>query len=139
MLLTVIDVYSRKTLTHMLEYSIRKGDVLLLLYLLMLEYNKASFTIRNDNGSQFIANVVREYLKVKGVRQEFTHVATPEENSYIEAYHSIIERDVIKRFEFESIHHAKAVFFRYNEWYNQKRKHGSLGRFSPEAYLMASA
>jgi putative transposase len=99
----------------MLEYNIRKGDVLLLLSLLMLEYNITSFTIRNDNGSQFIANVVREYLKEKGVTQEFTHVATPEENSYIETYHSIIQREVIERFEFESIHDAKAVFYRYNE------------------------
>jgi transposase InsO family protein len=73
----------------MLEYNIRKGDVLLLLSLLMLEYNITSFTIRNDNGSQFIANVVREYLKEKGVTHEFTHVAIPEENSYIETYHRV--------------------------------------------------
>ena len=139
LLLTVIDVYIRKTLTHILEYNIRKGDVLLLLSLLMLEYNITSFTIRNDNGSQFIANVVRAYLKEKGVTQEFTHVATPEENSYIEAYHSIIQREVIERFKFESIHDAKAVFYRYNVWYNQKSKHGSLGRISPEEYLMARA
>jgi putative transposase len=139
LLLTVIDVYSRKTLTHMLEYNIRKGDVLLLLSLLMPEYNITSFTIRNDNGSQFIANVVREYLKEKGVTQDFTHVANPEENSYIEAYHSIIQREVIERFEFESIHDAKTVFYRYNEWYNQKRKHGSLGSISHEEYLMARA
>lgn len=139
LLLTIIDVHSRKTLTHMLEYKIRKGDVLLLLSLLMLDYNISSFTIRNDNGSQFIAKVVREYLNDKGVNQEFTHVATPEENSYIEAYHSIVQREVVERFEFESIHHAKAVFYRYNEWYNQKRKHGSLGRMSPEEFLEARA
>ena len=89
LLLTVIDVYSRKTHTHMLEYNIRKGDVLLLLSLLMLEYNITSLTIRNDNESQFIANVVREYLKEKGVTHEFTHVAIPEENSYIETYHRV--------------------------------------------------
>ena len=35
--------------------------------------------IRSDNGSQFIAKNVREYLKLIGVCQEFTHVATPEE------------------------------------------------------------
>lgn len=139
LLLTIIDVYNRKTLTHMLEYNIRKGDLLLMLSLLMLDYNITSFTIRNDNGSQFIANVVREYLKEKGVTQEFTNVATPEENSYIEAYHSIVQREVIQRFEFESIHHAKAVFYRYNEWYNQKRKHGSLGRIPPDQYVRERA
>ncbi len=139
LLLTIIDVYSRKTLTHMLEYNIRKGNVLLLLSLLMLEYKIKSFTIRNDNGSQFIAIIVREFLMEKGVTQEFTHVATPEGNSYIEAYHSMVQREVIERFEFESIHHAKAVFYRYYEWYNNHRKHGSLGRISPERFLKERA
>jgi hypothetical protein len=40
--------------------------------------------------------------------------------------------------EIESIHHVKAVIHRYNEWYNQKRKHGSLERMSPEEILFAS-
>jgi hypothetical protein len=40
--------------------------------------------------------------------------------------------------EIESIHHVKAVIHRYNEWYNQKRKHGSLERMSPEEILVAS-
>jgi len=46
-----------------------------------------SVVIRSDNGSQFIARNVREYLGLIGVQQEFTHVATPEENAHIEAYH----------------------------------------------------
>ena len=135
LVLTIIDVHSRKTLTHMLEYKIRKGYVLLLLSLLMLDYNISTFTICNDNGSQFIAKVFREYLNDKGVNQEFTHVATPEENSYIEAYQIMVQREVVDRFECESIHHAKAVFYCYSEWYNQKRKYLSLGRMSPEEYL----
>jgi putative transposase len=70
-------------------------------------------TIRNDNGSQFIANIVRQYLKEKGILQEFTHVATPEENAYIEALYSNVQREVIERFEFDSIYHAQLVFNRY--------------------------
>ena len=78
--------------THMLEYKIWKGNVLLLLSLFMLDYNISSFTIRNDNESQSIAKFDWEYLNEKGINQEFTHVATPEENSYIEAYLSIVQR-----------------------------------------------
>jgi hypothetical protein len=40
-------------------------------------------------------------------KQEFTHVATPEENSYIEAFHSILQRELIDRFEFSSFYEAK--------------------------------
>jgi putative transposase len=73
----------------MLRYSIKKGDVLVMLSLLLLEYKAEGITLRNDNGSQFIANAVREYLKEKGVYQEFSHVAAPEDNAYIEVLHSI--------------------------------------------------
>lgn len=136
LLLTVIDVFSRKVLVHMLKFSIRKGDVIMLLSMLLMEYKIEGMTIRNDNGGQFIAGVVRQYLKEKGVNQEFTHVATPEENAYIEALHSNVQREVVERFEFESVYHAQMIFHRYYEWYNKHRKHGSLGRKSPEQYLL---
>jgi transposase InsO family protein len=95
LLLTVIDAFSRKVLIHMLRFNIKKGDVTMLLSILLLEYKIEGVTLRNDNGSQFIANVVRQFLKDKGVNQEFTHVATPEENAYIEALHSNVQREVV--------------------------------------------
>ncbi|WP_461051630.1 hypothetical protein [Spirosoma arcticum] len=76
--------------------------------------------LRNDNGSQFIAHSVRNFLKSSEVKQEFTHVATPEENFYIEAFHSILEHDIIERNEFASYYESdgrsrernvKALFF----------------------------
>lgn len=79
--------------------------------------------------------MVRQFLKDKGVTQEFPHVATPEENAYIEALHSNIQREVVERFEFESIYHAQMIFNRYYDWYNNHRKHGSLGRKSPEQFI----
>ena len=135
LLLTVIDVFSRKALTHMLRFNIKKCDVAILLSLVLIDCDIKAVSIRNDNGSQFIAGVVRQFLKDKGINQEFTHIATPQENAYIEALHSNIEREVIERFEFESIYHAQMIFTRYYDWYNNHRKHGSLGRNSPEQFL----
>ena len=133
LLLTIMDIYSRKVLIYMLRHHIKKGDVLLLLSLMLLEYKVEGMSIRNDNGSQFIAQAVREYLKEKGVYQEFSHVATPEDNAYIEALHSNLQREVIDRFEFESIYHAQMVIDRYYKWYNEKRRHGSLNGQTPES------
>ena len=132
LLLTIMDIYSRKVLIHMLRSSIKKGDVLVLLSLMLLEYKAEGMSLRNDNGSQFIAIAVREYLKEKGIYQEFSHVATPQDNAYIEALHSNLQREVIDRFEFDSIYHAQMIIDRYYNWYNQKRRHGSLNRQSPE-------
>lgn len=132
-LLTVMDIYSRKVLIHMLRQSIKKGDVLVMLSLMLLEYKTEGMHIRNDNGSQFIATAVRQFLKDKGILQEFSHVATPEDNAYIEALHSNLQREVIDRFEFDSIYHAQMIIDRYYKWYNEKRRHGSLKGKTPSA------
>lgn len=75
----------------MLKTNIKKGDVLVMLSLMLLEYKAEGMSLRNDNGSQFITQAVRQYLKEKGILQEFSHVATPEDNAYIEALHSNLQ------------------------------------------------
>jgi putative transposase len=80
---TVKDIYSRKVLIHMLKHNIRKEDVLVMLLLMLLEHKAEGMCLRNDNGSQFIAQAVRLYLKDKGIYKEFSHVAIPEDNAYI--------------------------------------------------------
>jgi putative transposase len=61
--------------------------VIWLLHRILQQHPIEGITLRNDNGSQFIAHAVRDYLKEQQVNQEFIHVACPQENSFIEAYH----------------------------------------------------
>lgn len=76
---------------------------------MLLDYKTEGMRIRNDNGSQFIAIAVRQFLKEKGISQEFSHVATPEDNAYIEALHSNLQWEVIDRFGFDFIYHAQMI------------------------------
>jgi putative transposase len=71
------------------------------------------------------------------VEHEFTHVATPQENCYIESFHSIVESAVCTKYEFGSLSEAKAVFGRFMNFYNQELLHGSLNNLSPNQYLEA--
>jgi putative transposase len=130
-LLSLMDVYSRRILDWIFQTSIRKIDVLKMIGRIDLTHGLKGVTVRNDNGSQFIANKVRHYLRSLEANQGFTHIATPQENSYIEAFHSILDREVIRRFEFESYYEAKLTFSAYMNFYNVKRQHGSLHRKSP--------
>ena len=129
--LTVLDVYTRRNMGHLLWWRMQKHQVKWLLAQIISKYHVEGITLRNDNGSQFIANIVREYLKEQGINQEFTHVATPEENAFIEAYHSLIERTIEQRYEFESIYEAGLVLNRWKQFYNESRLHGSLGNRTP--------
>jgi putative transposase len=135
-LLTILDVYSRKALEQIFKSSIRKMDVINLFRRIKLNHGIKGVTVRNDNGSQFIANDVKQFLRLAEANQEFTHIATPEENAYIEAFHSIVEREVIQRFEFTGYYDAKLTFEAHLKWYNYTRKHGRIGRVTPHQKWM---
>ena len=131
LLLTVLDVYTRSIVGQVLWWRIRKEHVIWLLHQILGQHQVNGITLRNDNGSQFIAHAVREYLQEKQVVQEFIHVATPEENSFIEAYHSIVQRELLDPRQFEDIQTAIETFNRWRSFYNSRRRHGSLNNQSP--------
>jgi hypothetical protein len=113
------------------QHSIKKIDVINMFRRINQQYGIKGVTVRNNNGSQFIANGVKQFLISAEAKQEFTHIATPQENSYIEAFHSIVQTEVVDRFEFMSFYEAKHTLSNHRIWYNQERKHGLLGRITP--------
>lgn len=125
-LLTILDVFSRKTVDQTFQKSMRQIDVINAFRRINEKYGIKGVTVRNDNGSQFIANSVKQYLRAAEANQEFTHIATPEENSYIEAFHSIVQREVIDRFEFDSFYHAKHTLTAHRNWYDNRRFHRGI-------------
>lgn len=131
-LLSIMDVFSRKIIGWIFQRSIRKMDVINLFRQIDKEHGIKGVTVRNDNGSQFIANDVKNFLRSAEVNQEFTHIATPEENAYIEAFHSILQRELIERYEFQSGYEAKVILQQYMQWYNFKRNHRKLGFITPQ-------
>lgn len=129
--LAIMDVFSRRILCWIFQRSVRQTDVIALMRWLDLCFGLKGVIIRNDNGSQFIAHKVREVLQSLEAKQEFTHVATPEENAYIEAFHSIEQKELIDQHSFESYYDAKQHIEKYMRWYNSKRKHGAIGFITP--------
>jgi len=133
-LLAIIDVATRYVVGWSLLYSIKHTDVILCLHGVMQGFRAKHVMLRTDNGSQFIAQGLRNFCLRNGITQEFTHVATPQENSYVESLFSILEREVIQRYEFESLYHARDVFERYFNWHNHKKRRHVLGKISPADY-----
>jgi len=133
-LLAIIDVATRYVLGWSLKWSMKHTDVILCLHGALRGYTTESITLRTDNGSQFIAHGLQKYLIIQQITHEFTHVATPEENSYVESLFSCVDRDVIQAYEFDGLFHARDVFERYFNHHNIKRRRHALGRKSPLQY-----
>ena len=136
-LLSIVDVFSRKIIGHIFKRSIKKIDVINLWQSLKSSLNDfKKITIRNDNGSQFIANDVRGYFMYHGINHEFTNIATPQDDGHIEGFHSILERDLIKRNDYASFEEMKSAIARFMNCYNQERLHGSLKYKTPEQFIV---
>jgi len=133
-LLAIIDVATRYVVGWSLRFSMKHTDVILCLHGVLKGFEAKHIMLRTDNGSQFIAHGLRNFCQHNGIAHEFTHVATPEENAYVESLFSQVEREVIGRFEFESLYHARDVFERYFSWHNHSKRRHALGRKSPEEY-----
>ena len=135
---SVIDVFSRWVLGQLVSYSIRKEDVVELFDRIFAMYPMPGrIFVRNDNGSQMESHLVQQYFAGKEVTQEFTRPATPEQNAHIESYHSIIERVICARYEFEDLTEAVDTFERWLDFYNYERIHSGINYLSPYKYLLS--
>lgn len=145
MLLTLLDTFHRQVLAWRCAYSIRKKDVLNLIQEVIVHElqpfdllsQEVSVTIRSDNGAQFVAKVVRECLRENFLLQEFIRPATPQQNGHIESFHSIIQRAVVEKFEFEDIRHLQEVLKRFYLFYNEERIHSGICYLSPVMFFKA--
>lgn len=136
LLLTVIDVASRWVLGQYMGWKISKYEVKDLFDKIFAHYQlPRKIHVRNDNGSQFEARLIQEYFIDKGVIQEFTLPATPQQNAHIESYHSIVESVICQKYEFVDLTEAQDTFNRWIKFYNFDRIHSGIQYLSPRGFL----
>lgn len=134
-LFVLLDCFTREEVGHYLGYSCRKDQVKMIMEFAFHDRSIPAIgkvRIRSDNGSQFTARLVAEYLGSMEIQHERIHPATPDEDGFIEAFNSIFEREVIRRFEFESLEKASDITDRYLVFYNSERLHSAIGYRTPE-------
>ncbi len=90
--------------------------------------------IRSDNGSEFVAQVVRDYLRDSGVKTLFIEPGSPWENGYIESFNGKLRDELLDRELFLHIDEVRYVVDRWRMDYNHYRPHSSLGYVSPVAF-----
>ena len=92
------------------------------------EYASPAFGIRLWCRFQWQLNLLAPHFLM------LSYVATPEEDGYIESFHSIVERELVRLHEWQSLANLVDLMKRYVYFYNQERLHGSLGNISPNQF-----
>ena len=135
-IMTVIDEYSRESLAMVVDRKIKSNDVLFCLSDLFLIYGVPEH-IRSDNGSEFTAKLVREWLERVGVKTLFIEPGSPWENGYNESFNGKLRDELLNGEIFYNLKEAQAMIEKWRKEYNTERPHSSLNYQppAPEALL----
>jgi len=132
--LPVIDEYTRENLALEVERSITGEDVVDVLAYLFEVYGEPDY-IRSDNGPEFVAKAVREWLEKSGVGTLFIEPGSPWENGHIESFNSRFRDEFLNLELFTSVTEAQLLTERHRVHYNLDRPHSSLGYLSPAEFV----
>lgn len=129
-ILNVIDEYTRECLAVKVARRLTHKDVLEVLTDLFLEHG-VPVHIRSDNGSEFTAKKVREYLARLDVKPLFIEPGSPWENGYIESFNGKMRDELLAGEIFYSLTEAQVIIEQWKWHYNQIRPHSALGYKPP--------
>ena len=129
-LLTILDEYTRECLAIEVKRQMNHQDVLDQLAELFVHRGVPEF-IRSDNGSEFTAQAVREWLEALGVRTLFIEPGSPWENGYNESFNGKLRDELLNGEIFYTLTEAQVLIKRWRQHYNTVRPHSSLGYRPP--------
>ena len=135
-ILTILDEFTRQCLAIDVARRLNNETVLDRLADLFIRRGTPDY-IRSDNGSEFTAKAVREWLKAVGVKTLYITPGSPWENGYNESFNGKLRDEVLNVEIFDTLLEARVVIERWRQEYNHVRPHSSLGYRppAPEAVL----
>ena len=128
--LTVVDEFTRQCLAIEVARKQSSRDGLRMLARLMLRHGIPKH-IRSDNGPEFVAKAVREWLSRLGVETLFIEPGSPWENGYIESFNGKLRDELLNGEIFTTLKEAQVLTELWRREYNQVRPHSSLGYKPP--------
>lgn len=131
--LTLIDEFTRECLAVHVAWSIRAVDVITVVEAAM-ERHGVPGHLRSDNGPEFIAYAVQDWLKDKGVKTIYNEPGSPWENAYIESFHDKLRDECLNRELFGSLLEAQVIIEQWRLEYNGLRPHSALGYRTPDEF-----
>ncbi len=134
----VVDEYTRECLSLESQRSIKAQGVIDTLRRLFIERGAPDY-IRSDNGPEFIAEALKEWLAISGVKTLYIEPGAPWENAYSETFISRIRDELLERELFVNLKEAQVLLEDYRDHYNHRRPHGALGYLTPAEFAAIEA
>ena len=97
--------------------------------------------IRSDNGPEFVAKAVREWITAVGAKTAYIEPGSPWENGYVESFNARLRDELLDGEIFYTLREAQIVIESWRRHFNTIRPHKSLGYKppAPEVFVQAFA
>lgn len=129
-MLNIIDEFTRECLAIRVDRKLTSTDVIDVLSDLFILRGVPGH-VRSDNGPEFIARTVREWIVAVGAKTAFIEPGSPWENGYCESFNSKLRDELLNGEIFYSLAEARIVIEGWRRHYNTLRPHSSLGYKPP--------
>jgi len=132
-ILAVMDEYTRQCLMLYASTSIPSTKVVDILKWLVMCHGMPEH-IRSDNGPEFVAHKVKQWITEQGSQTIYIEPGHPWENPFIERFIGTLKHDCLQRYLFDTIPEAQQLLDHWRIEYNSHRPHSALGYITPDAF-----
>lgn len=129
-MLTVLDEFTRQALAVTVRTRMGVIDVLEVLYPLLLRHGSPE-CIRSDNGPEFAADALQDWLRRVGIQPIRIYPGPPKENGYNERLNGTLRREFLNAEWFTTTEQAQIVISHRLKQYNHTRPHQALNMRPP--------
>ena len=128
--LNLIDEYTRECLMIRVDRKLNSVDVIDVLTDKFILRGPPAF-IRSDNGPEFVAEAVREWIAAVGARTAYIVPGSPWENGYCESFNARFRDELLNGEIFYTLKEAQIIIEKWRKHYNTVRPHSALGYRPP--------
>jgi putative transposase len=137
-MLNVIDEFTHECLAIRVQRQLKAVDVIDVLSDLFILRGVPEH-IRSDNGAEFTAKAVQEWIAAVGAKTAYIAPGSPWENGFIESFNARLRDELLDGEIFYTLKEAKIVIESWRRHYNTLRPHGSLGYKPPAPEVFVPA
>ena len=132
--LTVVDEFTRECLAIRVGRSLRSQDAINVLSQLVSARGAPAF-LRSDNGPEFIAQALRDWLVEENIATAYSDPGKPWQNGLNESFNGKFRDECLDAEWFPSRREAIVVIENFRRHYNAERPHSSLGYKTPLEFV----
>jgi putative transposase len=136
-ILNVLDEYTRECLAMLVAPSISSRRVIEVLDWLFLTRG-APGHLRSDNGPEFIASAIQDWLAERRCQTLYITPGSPWENPFIESFNGHFRAECLDRYLFANGREAQVIIEDWRLDYNRHRPHSSLGYLTPTEFAQTA-